>query len=63
VKQDLVRGLNDSTEEVATGKRLKNRRKKQKRIEKKVLQQIISTQTTSNQPLRYEAPWAKVEVK
>lgn len=30
---------------MATGKRLKNRRKKQKKIEKKVLQQIISTQT------------------
>lgn len=30
---------------MASGKRLKNRRKKQKKIEKKVLQQIISNQT------------------
>ena len=41
----MLKGNSDQEDSTATGKRLKNRRKKQKKIEKKVLQQIISTQT------------------
>jgi hypothetical protein len=36
-KQDLMQGFADQDDSTATGKRLKNRRKKQKKIEKKVL--------------------------
>ena len=35
--KDIVKGSPDQDESAATGKRLKNRRKKQKKIEKKVL--------------------------